>query len=168
MRRPVRTVALALFGVVAAVVFSSGVAAKAPVPKQQVEGDRAKLQGKWKVETLKVGGQDVLAGLGPNFNMVVEFQGDRFAATANIGDTVQKTTAKVKYGTGDAKQITTTEMQTVDADGKPIDAQKEEAFGYTFDGDKLLLASGVGKRAADPLKPGPEDVVIVLARVKQK
>ncbi len=61
---------------------------------KEPEGDQSKFQGKWKVESIKVGGNDLLAGLGQaagqqGFDMTIEFAGDQFRASANIGGTAQ-------------------------------------------------------------------------------
>jgi hypothetical protein len=169
-----RTTTLALFGLSAAVVLSLGATTgAAPVPKhlmKEPEGDKAKLQGKWKVESIRMGDQDLGGLLGGNFEMVIEFQGETFTAAANIAGMHQKSTAIVKYGTDGKKQLSMTNTQTVDATGKPVNngGQKDESFGYALDGGKLILASPANgeKRIVDPLKPGPKDIVIVLARVK--
>jgi uncharacterized protein (TIGR03067 family) len=168
----VRTVALVLFAVVTGIVSSSGTRAAAPVPKEvakEADGDKAKFQGKWKVEALHMGGKDIMALIGQNFEMVVEFRGDQFTASANIGGMVQRTTATVKYGTPQARQLTTSNAKTLDADGRPIEHnQKNDALGYAFDGEKLLLGASNSGKAIDPLKPGESDIVIVLTRVKDK
>jgi uncharacterized protein (TIGR03067 family) len=167
----VRTVALVLFGVVVGLVSSSGARAAAPVPKEAAkeEGDQAKLKGKWKVEALQQGGKDLLTILGDNFQMEVEFRGDQFTATANVGGTLQKTTGTVKYGTPQARQLTVTDSRTVGPDGKPVNTgKKEELFGYAFDGEKLMLGASTSGKAIDPLKPGADDIVIVLSRIKEK
>lgn len=169
-----RVVALVLFGVAVLVVAGVGQpAGGAPVPKhlaKKADGDKAKLQGKWRVESLKMGDQDILGLIGrEGFEMIIEFQGDQFLATANIQNSSQKSTAAVKYDPA-KKQLSMTNPQTVGADGKPINAgQKDATMGYAFDGDKLLIATSPGGTgAADPLKPGKSDIVMVLGRVKEK
>ncbi len=166
---------LALFGLTVAVVTLAGPATAAPVPKhlmKEPESDKAKLQGKWKVQSIQMGGKNVLADLnqnGLNIDMEIEFQGDKFIATINLTGTVQKITATVKYGTNGMKQLTTTESQAVDGAGKPVNTGSRDAsLGYAFDGDQLLLAADTdGKKATNPLKPGPNDQVMVLTRVKK-
>jgi uncharacterized protein (TIGR03067 family) len=162
-----RIAALVLFGLVA--FAARGVAA--PVPKhlmKEAEGEKAKLQGKWKVEAMRLGGKDLAAGA--NFDMTIEFRGDTLTATSNIAGTARKTTATLKHdAAAGAKRFTTVETTTTPLDGKgaPMN-EKDESFGYALDGDKLLLgaAGGGSKEAPDPLKPGPNDVVLVLVRVK--
>jgi uncharacterized protein (TIGR03067 family) len=168
-----RTAVLVGLGTIAALALVGlPGAAAAPVPKHLQKApaaDTGKLQGKWKVEALQLGGKDVL-GAGQNFDIVVEFRGDALAVAADIGGGAQKTTATVKHNPAGAKRFTNTDERTVDRNGKPINsgAGPDLTFGYTFDGDKLVLAVGVGdaKPAADPLKPGPNDIVIVLVRAK--
>jgi hypothetical protein len=103
------------------------------------------------------------------FAMELEFRGDQFSATANIGGRPQRTTGTVKYGTPEARQLMITNTRTVGADDKPVDTgRKDEAFGYAFDGDKLVLGASTAGKAIDPLKPGDDDIVIVLSRIKEK
>jgi uncharacterized protein (TIGR03067 family) len=167
-----RTAMLVSFAFATVFVVSIGsLTGAAPVPKhlmKEPESDKAKLQGKWKVESLTMGGKDVLGALGQNFDIVIEFQGDQFIATSNIGDTTHKTTSTLKYGASGTRQLTTTNTQMATNNGQPMNHEKDETIGYAFDGDKLLLGStGAGGRGAvDPLKPGQNDLVIVLVRVK--
>lgn len=177
MRLP-SSAAFVLFGIVVAFVSTvsqRGVAA--PVPKhlmKEPETDKAKLQGKWKVQSLLMGGKDLFVGpgqVGLAFDIVMEFQGDQMVVTANIGGTTQKTTATLKYGSDGKRQFEATEQQTVDGQGKPInigaDGNRGGSTGYAFDGEKLLLGSSSnGKAGIDPLKPGKDDIVLVLVRAK--
>jgi len=171
----VRILSLVLFGGALVVVSALGArVVAAPVPKHLMktpEGDKVKLQGKWKVEVMKMGGTDLLGG--PNIQMAIEFRGDALTVTADIGGVAQTTTATVKHDTGaGVKRFTTTETRTVDKDGKRAGAdEKDESFAYAFDGDKLVLAvhpEGEKTPPVDPLKPGPGDVVLVLTRIKDK
>jgi uncharacterized protein (TIGR03067 family) len=165
-----RTAALVLFGIA---VGATPQAAGAPVPKhlmKEAEGEKAKLQGKWKVEAMRMGGKDIPGLGGQNFDMTIEFRGDKLTATANIGGTARKTDATLKHdATAGARRFTTVGTTTTPLDGKGAPKnEKDELFGYAFDGEKLLLgaAAGGSKEAPDPLKPGANDIVIVLARVK--
>jgi uncharacterized protein (TIGR03067 family) len=141
---------------------------------KEPESDRTKLQGKWKVESMLVGGKNVLADLGQNFEMELEFKGEQFTARRNIAGMVIMTTGTVKYGTPEARHLKVTDMQTVGPDGKPVNNAgqnaKEEGFGYAFDGEKKILLGSTpdAKGAVDLLNPGPNDAVIVLTRVKDK
>jgi hypothetical protein len=171
----VRSLALVLFGLAAVIVSSLSTGVAAPVPKHLVkepEGDKAKFQGKWKIESILMGGKDILAVLGQNFEMELQFKGEQFTARGNIGGMVQTTTGTVKYGTAESRLMKMMDRKTVGPDGKPVNnaAQKEEAFGYAFDGEKVLLGSTSdgGAKGIDPLNPGPNDFVIVLIRVKEK
>jgi|GEM_PF-3818212 len=176
---PPRFAAFALFGIVVAFVSTVGQRGiAAPVPKHLMktpETDKAKFQGKWKVQSVLMGGKDILVGLGQGgglgLDMIFEFQGDQLIATTNIGGTTQKTTTTLKFGANGKRELVSTESHTVDGNGKPINAgpdeQKGGSTGYAFDGEKLLLgASSNGQTAVDPLKPGKDDIVIVLVRAK--
>jgi uncharacterized protein (TIGR03067 family) len=162
----------ALFVPVVVVVSSLGAGA-APVPKhlmKEPESEKAKLQGKWRVESLRVGGKDG-NDLGQGLDMVIEFRGDTLTATTTGPNRNRTTTATVKHdATAGAKCFATVNTVTVDHDGKSAPTEeKNEGFAYAFDGDKLLLAVQIGsKERADPLKPGPNDLVITLTRVKEK
>ena len=168
-----RTAVLVLFGVVAAVVCSGGAGAAAPVPKHLMgkvveNGDKAKLQGKWKLESMKVGGKDALpAAVGIHID--IEIKDDRFTMKVIVAGMEHNGTATLTYGTGGVREFKTTNMQMTGPDGRPVNngGPKEQLMGYALDGDKLLLASDAGgKTAADPLKPGANDTVMVLVRVK--
>lgn len=169
-------IAAVVFSGVAAALLSSGLpqATAAPVPKhlmKEAEAEKNKLQGKWKVEAMRLDGKDVAGGLGANFEMTIEFSGDKLTATSNVAGTANKTTATVKHdATAGAKRFTTVETTTTPLNnGGAPKQEKDELFGYAFDGDKLLLAASGGgerKEGPDPLKPGPNDIVLVLVRIK--
>ena len=130
--------------------------------------DKAKLQGKWKVQSLLMGGKDMLGPLGQQFDMTFEFNGETVVARVN-GGTVQKSASAVKYGSRAARQIkiTDTHRRWRRQAGEASNGQDGGEVGYAFEGEKLLLGSaGNGKGAVDPLNPGPTDIVIVLVRVK--
>jgi uncharacterized protein (TIGR03067 family) len=139
---------------------------------KEPESDRAKLQGKWKVESIRLGDKNILtAVVGRDGTVEVEFKDERVTVFVGNGDRVQSFTMIAKYGTAESRQLKITDVQTKDPDGKPADnaAQKEEAFGYAFDGEKVLLGLRSGEKGvADPLKPGRSDYVIVLTRTKGK
>jgi hypothetical protein len=163
----VRIVALVLFGVA---ITSAAEIGAAPVPPaaKGAEDDKAKLQGKWKVESARKGGEAVRGGFGSDVHVEYEFGGERFTRVAIVAGAVLKTTATATYGP-EGRQVKTAGVKLVGPDGKPIDtgAPKDAAFGYAFAGDKLLLTTRAGdKPAADPLKPGPDDIVYVLVRTK--
>lgn len=161
---------LVLFALTAAVVTLVGPAAAAPVPKHLMKeaegGDKAKLQGKWRVQSITFGGRNAEEPLRGS-EMVIEFRGDKLIATTT-GATNRSTTGTVEFGANGTKRFTTVETTTADGGGAPR-TEQDEAFGFAFDGDKLLLGvspGAGGKEAPDPLKPGPGDGVIVLVRVK--
>ena len=166
-----RFTALVLFaGVLAgfALVGAGGPrATAAPVPKhlrKAPEGDRAKLQGKWKVESMRLDGKDS-GGLPGGMEMMIEFKGDGLTATARGAGQDQNTTAVVKHDASGARRFTTVETRS-DRGGN-VKAEKDETFGYAFDGDKLLLSIHPSRKGAgDPLKPEPGAMVLVLTRVK--
>ena len=159
-----RFVALVLF----AALFASAALA-APIPKQRTkewEDDKAKLQGKWKVESWERGGQSVLAGAGAaqqiDIDMELEFSGDTLTTTVKTGKTVQAFTVAVVYDAD--RRIRKINPQSTD---KPNGGPKEPLLGYSLDGDKLLIASNGAGQATNPLKPGPDDTVVTLTRVKK-
>jgi len=167
------TTSLLLFAASVALAASlGGTAVAAPVPKhlmkpiENTESDR--LQWKWKLESLTIGN---MALTGKEFEMVLEFRGG--AMTAHGQGTV--TTATVKLDAADGmKRITTTTIRVANTQGMPLRNESDEAFGYTLDDDKLVLAMTVGADApkgiaADPTKKPADDVVVlVLTRVKDK
>src|SRR5437763_62584 len=136
-----RTFALVLFAAVAVIVSSVGKpAAAAPVPKhlmKEPETDKAKLQGKWKLQSLKLGEMELGPDLIGTLEMVFELRGDTLTATVNAAGTVQKSTATVKYpaagGTG-PKRISMTDAKTVDQNGKAVNngGKKDDSFTYTI------------------------------------
>ncbi len=167
-----RTRAVVLFGLAAGLVSAPGVGTAAPVPKhllKEPQSDRARLQGKWKVEALKVDGkvrQNPAA-------MTVEFHGDEYVATT--GATGRKTVAAVKYGIGGTREVHLTGTKLLGPNGGAVGkgATRDRAYGYAFDEDKLLLAYGTRANAPapDPLKRDPEAgsvVVMELTRMTEK
>ena len=165
----------ALFaGAVVAVAAVGAPVAAAPVPKHlkpaAPTGDRAKLQGKWKLHSVEIGGKKVDVGA-TEIDMMIEFRGDTLIATSTITGQNQTTTATVKHDpAAGVKRFTTVNTRTVNNAGKnanPKD-EKDEVFVYAFDGDKLFLGVSVGggKAPIDPRKPGPNEPVLVLTRVK--
>lgn len=170
-----KTVALILFGVTAVIVSSSGFGTAAPVPKHLMgkeaeSGDKTKLQGKWKLESMKMGGKDALPA-GINIDMLLEIKDDQFSMKMNVAGMDMTGTATMTYSTDGKREFKTTNMRISGPDGKQIDSpQKEQSMGFAFDGDKLLIGStnGPDGKAVDPLKPGPNDMVMTLTRVKDK
>ncbi len=158
----------------AALVASAGPAAAAPVPKhlmKEPEGDQGKLQGKWKLQSLRMGGMDVGGDLAKSIDLVMEFRGDKLVVTANVPGQggAMKSTGTVKFDPK-AKTITATQMEAVGPDGKPVNKSgpATQAMGYVLDGDKLTFASSTGgDRAADPAKPGPNTIVMTFTRLKE-
>lgn len=150
-------------------LLAGSAAAAAPVPKHLMkppETAQAKLQGEWNVEAIRLGELDILAALGRQSGMSFEFRDDALIAVTNTGDTVKTTTATVTWGTDG--QIRATNQQTADGTGKLIDGPQDSALGYALDGDKLLLATRSDwRQAADPLRPGPNDMVFTLTRAKK-
>ncbi len=165
-----RFVALALFGVAAALASAFGAVghAAAPVPKhlmKEPDSDKAKLRGPWKVQGLRHGGHDLLAAIG-KFEMVMEFDGDLCTTTITAGGSPPRATMTVTYDTA-KRQLRSTNVRSFDADGKPAGEQPDQVSGYALDGDKLTLTTASGRTPGDPLKPGPDDIVITLTRVKK-
>jgi uncharacterized protein (TIGR03067 family) len=151
---------------------SAGTAGAAPVPKHLVKEaentEQSKLQGKWKLESIEIGGMNL--GLPETIDGTFEFRGDKLTV-AMQGQTV---TATVKLDSADGlKRLATTNTQKVGADGKPLGKEDDATFGYVLDGDKLMIgtrpnAAGRGSGPIDPKKPGEGGVVMVLTRVKAK
>jgi len=168
-----RATALALFAATAGLFVSLGApAGAAPVPKHLVKeadsSEQGKLQGRWKLESISLANMPVPVG-GKELEMTLEIRGDTLTATT-MG---RVTTAKVKIDAADGlKRLAATNIQTLNADGKPIGKEDDAAFGYTLEGDKLVLASNIGGtgkgNAADPAKPGDSTAVMVLTRIKDK
>lgn len=147
----------------------AGPSAAAPVPKQAGKlpenADKDKLQGKWKLVGLRLGGQDI-GGAPGGQELVLEFAGDSFTASA----TQQRTTGKVKFDEVEGvKRMTMVDAQKQVPNGPPA-REEDVSFGYVLDRDKLLIAvspGAMGKVAfADPAKPGKDTIVMTLARVK--
>ncbi|MCI0703085.1 MAG: hypothetical protein L0241_18565 [Planctomycetia bacterium] len=173
-----RIPAIMLFALGVVFVGSVGPMVAAPVPKhlmKELEGDQKKLQGKWKLQSLRMGDVELGGDLRNTIEMAMEFRGNTFTMTANIAPTNQfmKSTATIKFEDSKPKRMRVTHVKTVDRDGKAIEpnGQKEGAFGYTLDGDKLTLAANSDGKdkstAADPAKPGPNTVIMVFVRVKE-
>ena len=83
-----------LFVVATAVVSTTGAHA-APVPKhlkKETDGEQAKLQGKWKLNSIVLGGKE-MGGVAETADMLIEFRGDSLVAT-NAGQN-RTTTATV-------------------------------------------------------------------------
>lgn len=163
---------VALFGPTAALVTLMGPATAAPVPKhlkaETEKGDRAKLQGKWKVETVR--GPGIARG-GPNLlaelEMVFEFRDDALTATVTGRGLNLVVISTLKFDPGGARRVRAVDS-VQPGPGAPM-KMPDEYFGFGFDGEKLLLGVTPGARdkaPPDPLKPGPDDAVLVLVRVK--
>jgi uncharacterized protein (TIGR03067 family) len=161
-----RTVAFFLLAVLFA--CSTGFAAPVPKPKDGENPDQARLQGTWKLESLVIGGMPPTPYL---FEMTYEIRGDKLTMKSDK----HTYTAVIKLETVDGlKRLTMTNHQKVDPDGKPGEKQDDVIFGYTIDGDKLQLATRPSKDTGkitepeNPNKPGPDSVVRVFTRVKDK
>ena len=167
-------VALTAFAVGQAPVVLAGTA---PVPKHLMKepenDDKAKLQGKWKLESLQLGKMPLPVGSDGGLEVTLEFRGDTLTGVAPN----QTTTATIKLDTVEGlKRLSTMNTRTVGKDGKPIGQDENTVFGFVIDGGKLLLATttdfdgrGSGRgQAADPKKPGDDTIVMVLVRVKDK
>jgi uncharacterized protein (TIGR03067 family) len=162
-------------GLVLTFAGSSGVAA--PVPKHLMKEaentDQAKLQGKWKVESVGFEGTPVTKDAnGPDdaHVLTLEIRGDQLTVTGG-----NNFTAKIKLDTdGGVKRCTTVGAQKLDQDGKPAGKEADVAFGYIIDGDKLTLAERINPRGNkattvdDPSKPGTGALLWVFTRVKDK
>src|SRR5262245_36609083 len=95
-----RFTAFVLFVASGVLVASAGPVASAPVPKhlmKEPEGDKGKLQGKWKLQSLRLGEQD-LGNIAASIEMVLEFRDDKMTFTVKqpgANNQMQKSTATV-------------------------------------------------------------------------
>jgi uncharacterized protein (TIGR03067 family) len=158
---------LILFSSVAIIEVTQITANAAPVPKHLMKepenNELVKLQGEWKLESLKVGNAEVA-----QLDIKMEFREDKMIITG----AGQTTTSKVKFDSVDGiKRLTTSESRAVNANGAPGAKQEDGSFGYTIDGDKLTIAvalNGAAPTIVDPTNPTKDAIVIVLARMKEK
>jgi uncharacterized protein (TIGR03067 family) len=161
-----------------ALMFAGSMGVAAPVPKHLMKEaenpDQAKLQGKWKLESVGIGGMPVPGNPnGPNggLDITLEFRGDKLTA-GGMGTTL---VSKIKLDTIEGvKRCTTFDALQLGQDGKPDEKKDGEAFGYVVDGDKLTIAVRVdpaGDKAnmvGNPSKPNTDTVLMVFTRVKNK
>ena len=159
-----------------AVVFTGTPAPGAPVPKHLMkEGDntdQGKLQGVWKLTSIRIGGTEIGGDIATGVDMTMEIRGDTMTANVMPGPT-QRVTAKIKLDTADGvKRLSTTNTQKTDTDGKPNGKEEDVTCGYAIDGDKMtwaMVPDANGKVApADPAKPGANAILMVFTRVKDK
>ena len=150
--------------------------AGAPVPKHLLkEGDnteQGKLQGVWKLTSLRVGGTEVGGEAAAGIEMTMEIRGDAMTARVAQGP-AHRVTAKIKLDTADGvKRFSTTNTQKTDADGKPTGKEEDVTCGYAIDGDTMtwaMIPGANGKATpADPAKPGANAILMVFTRVKDK
>ena len=158
------------------VVLAGTPAPGAPVPKHLMkDGDnteQGKLQGKWKLMSLRLGGMEIGGDIAAGIEMTMEIRGDTMTARVAQGP-AQRITAKIKLDTADGvKRFTTTNTQKTDTDGKPAGKEADVTFGYAIDGDKMTWAMVPGANGnaelADPAKPGANAILMVFTRVKDK
>jgi uncharacterized protein (TIGR03067 family) len=164
-----RIVVVLVLGFVAA--FLVGVpASAAPVPKHLMKEaentEETKLQGRWKLESLGVGGIQPQGGVGQQVEMTLEFRGTKLTGTSEGRG--MNATFKLDIVDG-VKRLAITDTKAVDRMGQPV-AEEDVTFGYCIiDGAKLTLAATIdGKRAVDPAKAGDNALVLVLTRIKEK
>jgi uncharacterized protein (TIGR03067 family) len=148
-----------------------GPLAAAPVPKHLMKGpegtEAAKLQGKWRLESVLVGGRpgNLARRVAPTF----EFRGD--ALTIDDGG---RTTGKAGFDTvGGMKRITVSGMRAENKDGTLGRHEDDSGYGYILQGSTLILAATVGetgaRTAADPTGLlGSNAITLVLIRVTEK
>ncbi|MCI0703086.1 MAG: hypothetical protein L0241_18570 [Planctomycetia bacterium] len=160
-----RTLALALFAVGVTLVASVGaMVAAAPVPKHLMKAPPSDLDGKWQFESMRRGAKpfDVPPGA-----QTLEFRKDVLITVYHSGAENQVISTAVLTHDPTKKRFSATRHQ--DINGRIVNP--DVTYGYAIDGDKLILATSQGPNlafgAADPLKPGENDVVVVLTRVKK-
>jgi uncharacterized protein (TIGR03067 family) len=159
-----------------AIVLTGTPAPGAPVPKHLMkDGDnteQGKLQGKWRLTSIRLGGTEIGGNVAAGIEMTMEIRGDTLTANVMQGPT-QRVTAKIKLDTADGvKRFSTTNTQKTDADGKPNGREEDVTCGYAIDGDKMTWAMVPGANGkaelADPAKPGANAILMVFTRVKEK
>jgi uncharacterized protein (TIGR03067 family) len=169
----VRTIPLVLL-----LGLTANAAAAAPVPKHLQKGgdntEQGKLQGVWKLKSLRVAGMDLGTDQAGGISMTIEIRGDTMTATTSAGNAAPTgITAKIKLDTvGGLKRFTTTGTRKTGADGNPAAAEQDVSAGYAIDGDTLSWAMNPGAdgkhTAADPAKADQGVVVFVFTRVKDR
>jgi uncharacterized protein (TIGR03067 family) len=138
-------------------------ASAAPVPKHLMkeaeDTEEAKIQGRWKLEAIGIG------GMPQQLDVTLEFRGTKM--TGKSQDRAVSATIKLDITNG-VKRLAMTNTQAVDGMGQLV-KEEDVSFGYCIDGDKLTLATTLnGNGAVDPAKPGDNALVLVLTRVKEK
>jgi uncharacterized protein (TIGR03067 family) len=160
-----------LAGLVA--VAAWGPASASPIPKHLMKdagnADQAKLQGKWKLKSIRFQGMDLGGEAAAGIQMTLEIRGDTMTAVAQG----HRVTAKFKLDTVDGvKRFASTGGQKQDGDGKPLGKEEDQSFGYAIDGDTLTWAMRIADPnkgpPVDPAKAGADAAVIVFTRVKDK
>jgi len=169
-KQPAMRTAVVLVLCFVAAVLVGVPASAAPVPKHLMKEaentEEAKIQGRWKLESLGVGGiQPQGGGVQQQMEMTLEFRGDKM--TVRSKDQVVSATIKLDIADG-VKCLAITNAQSVDGMGRTV-REDDMAFGYCRDGDKLTLAMTLeGYRTVDPAKAGDNALVLVLTRIKEK
>jgi uncharacterized protein (TIGR03067 family) len=161
-----RAAELVLSGLVAALAVAVGESPAAPVPKHLMKpgSDKDKLQGKWKLESLRMGGVDY----GESREVVVRFTGGSMTTWVNDLGQKRTTAATVMHHPDQVRRFTMRDAtMTSEQNGRSVAKKlRDEVHCYDFDGNKLLLTSDTKGQPVDPLKPGKYDVVLVFVRVK--
>jgi uncharacterized protein (TIGR03067 family) len=143
-----------------------------PVPKHLLKGadnkEQAKLQGRWKLESVQYGGRPI--GGEQGIEMTMEIRGDTVTSTTKW----LTTTATIKLDKVDGVlRLALINSKAIDVKQQGPTVVENSQYGYTLDGDKLTLATNmiVGTKrstAADPTKPaGDNTVLTVYTRIKE-
>ena len=144
-----------------ATMAMSAEAGVSPIPKQPLKegdnGDLRKFQGKWRIETLCLGGISV----SPAEPVLLEFSGQSMTMTTS--DSIIK--ARIKLETiGALRRLSTTCTQKVSIRGELIGNEQNFSLGYVLSGEKLTLAKTTKKKgedvACDPDRPDSNSVVL--------
>jgi uncharacterized protein (TIGR03067 family) len=155
-----------------AALLANGPSVASPIPKHLMKdgnADQAKLQGKWKLTSLRIAGRDVGGDIAKTMNMTIEVRDDSFTSTTNQGRVI----AKVKLDSVDGvKRFATVNTQKWSADGKHLGGEDDVSLGYLIEGDKLTWAMVPGANGkatmADPGKPAANAILMVFTRVKKE
>jgi uncharacterized protein (TIGR03067 family) len=146
-------------------------AAAAPVPKHLLKGantEQARLQGRWKLQSVQYGGNTV--GSTQGIEMTIEIRGDTVTTTSKWMTT--RATMKLDKLDG-VLRLALINNKAIEVHQQGPTFVDNGQYGYTLDGDKLTLATNmiVGttrSTAADPTKPaGDNTVLTVLTRIKE-
>lgn len=130
----------------------------APVPKE--EPDAVKLQGRWKIESIRNGKVET-KGIS-----VLELKGDKMTLTSEYG----VTTATFKLEVVDGVRRFEAKDSQLTVGGK-TSRDLDWLYGYEIEGNTLKFAMTISKDGnlvpVPPAKAGDDGLVIVMTRIKE-